>query len=89
MCADTAEEKKVWLKALKRALYADKGGGMRIFNFPVLLFFFFKLFFMLFKNLIPDIQTKDSCDFQSFHKAHFQIELAVQYFFRSISKFLF
>ncbi|GFR65807.1 rho GTPase activating protein 22 [Elysia marginata] len=28
LCAESEEEKKVWLRALKRALYADKGGAL-------------------------------------------------------------
>ncbi|XP_059177054.1 rho GTPase-activating protein 25-like [Physella acuta] len=28
LCAETEEEKKIWVRALKRALYADKGGAL-------------------------------------------------------------
>ncbi|RUS73722.1 hypothetical protein EGW08_018528 [Elysia chlorotica] len=28
LCAESEEEKKVWIRALKRALYADKGGAL-------------------------------------------------------------
>lgn len=28
LCADTLEEKKIWMRALKRTLYADRGGAL-------------------------------------------------------------